>query len=317
MKSIGGYFELELQSGIEYHNTALKLNTCHNAFEHLLRSGKYSKVYIPYFTCHIMAETARKSGVEVEFYYIDNNFVPLFDFTRVTHDEVFLYTNYFGLCDKQVSYVAGLCGNLVLDNAQAFYTIPIPGVDTIYSARKYFGVPDGAYLYPSENVPSDLEQDYSLDRFLHLLGRIDKSAEEYLEIYRLNESILSNQPVKRMSQITQRLLQGINYEVIRETRRNNFKYLHTALGGFNSLGLNLETEAVPLVYPLLTARSELRAFLIRNKVYTPVYWPNVTKWCNEGEIEFYYASNLISLPVDQRYSGADMQRIIDLINKFM
>lgn len=35
---------------------------------------------------------------------------------------------------------------IILDNTQSFFQKPISGIDTIYSCRKYFGVPDGAYL---------------------------------------------------------------------------------------------------------------------------------------------------------------------------
>lgn len=48
--------------------------------------------------------------------------------------------------DEIVSY-AKEYKNLIVDNVQAFYTKPIEGVDTIYTCRKFFGVPDGGYLY--------------------------------------------------------------------------------------------------------------------------------------------------------------------------
>ena len=60
MKTLGGYFELELRKGDHYHKTAIKLNTGRNAFEYLLRAKQYQKVYMPYFTCDVMLEPIKK-----------------------------------------------------------------------------------------------------------------------------------------------------------------------------------------------------------------------------------------------------------------
>ena len=48
MKEIGGYFELELREGQEYHKKAIKLNTGRNALELILMVKQYKKVFIPF-----------------------------------------------------------------------------------------------------------------------------------------------------------------------------------------------------------------------------------------------------------------------------
>lgn len=40
---IGGYFELELKKGTDYHSKALKLNTGRNAFEYILKVKGYKR----------------------------------------------------------------------------------------------------------------------------------------------------------------------------------------------------------------------------------------------------------------------------------
>ena len=54
--------------------------------------------------------------------------------------------------------------------------------------------------------------------------------------------------------------------------------------------------------------------LINNKIYVATYWPNVLEQCNQGDIEFKFANNLLPLPIDQRYSIDDMNKIISIIN---
>ena len=61
-------------------------------------------------------------------------------------EDVFLYLiNYYGQLEK--NYVEELFAGhkrIIVDNAQDFFCKPIDGVDTIYTCRKFFGVPDGA-----------------------------------------------------------------------------------------------------------------------------------------------------------------------------
>lgn len=142
-KSIGGYFELELSKDVEYHNNAIRLNSGRSAFEYILRAKQYAKVFLPYYTCDVMLNSIKKLDLDVEFYHIDKNLFPIFDYSKVKSTDVFVYTNYFGVCDYQVKKVSMKCKNLIIDNAQAFFSKPLPGVDTFYSPRKFFGLPDG------------------------------------------------------------------------------------------------------------------------------------------------------------------------------
>ncbi len=315
---IGGYFELELPKRTEYHNdNVIRLNTGRNAFEYILRAKGYKKIYLPYYTCDSMLEPINKLTLEYEFYHIDESFKPIFDFSSIQLQEVFVYTNYFGVCDKQVSTVAKLCKNLIIDNSQAFFEMPLPGVDTFYSARKFFGVPDGAYLYTDKINELELEQDESFNRFRHLLGRIDVSAEAFYWNFKENDGSLSGQAIKRMSKLTQRMLQGVDYNSIAENRITNFRLLHKELEQFNKLKLNPKPDAVPLVYPFLCDSGlDLKDHLIANRIFTASYWPNVFSWTKKSDLEYVFAENVVNLPIDQRYNRNEMNRIIEKVRAY-
>src|SRR5690554_1029977 len=199
MKEIGGYFELELSGGQSHHPQAIRLNTGRNAFEYILRMKKYKKVYLPYYTCDAMMEPIAKLGLAHEFYSIDRTFSPYFDFSKILRDEVFVYTNYFGVCNTQVSEVRKQCDNLIIDNCQAFFAAPLPTTDTFYSPRKFFGVPDGAYLYTNGDSRNEWERDKSHGRFEHLLGRLEVDARTFYPFFLNNEASLGAQPIKKMS----------------------------------------------------------------------------------------------------------------------
>ena len=315
MNAIGGYFELELRQSGHYHQKAVRLNTARNSFEYVLRSRQYSKVYIPYYTCEVMLEPIDKLGIEVEFYHINESLEPI-STPLLKKNEAFLYTNYFGLKQQFVKHLAEVYGNqLIVDNAQAFYAEPIQGIDTFYSARKFFGVPDGAYLYTDKELTQELEQDVSSERMSHLLKRIDLEAEAGYQDFRKNDDSLCHQPIKRMSKLTDAILCGIDYESAKQKRRLNYAVLDKVLKDSNRIHLELDDEAVPMVYPYWTNDALLRQKLIANKVFVATYWPNVKEWTKERMLEFELAETVIPIPVDQRYGMKEMKLIEDIVLK--
>ena len=315
MDSIGGYFSLELPKCEEYHKDAIRLNTGRNCLEYILRVRGYKKVYMPYYTCEAVMEPINKLGIPYEVYHIDINFEIRDRFT-LKEGEALLYTNYFGLKQHYVEQLAEMVGSrLIIDNTQAFYAKHLTGIDTFYSCRKFFGVPDGAYLYCEKELDEDLEQDYSYDRLAHLLKRIDLSAEEGYKDYRQVEDGLDNLPIRKMSKLTQRLMKGIDYEAAAQRRRANYQMLHEALGKENNIDLPLEKDAVPMVYPFLVPEKGLREKLIENKIFVARYWPNVLDWTTKDDIEYLLACQMQPLPIDQRYGKEDMNRVLDIIER--
>ncbi len=313
MKGIGGYFELELNKGLEYHGQAIKLNSARNALEYILTVRAYKKVYLPYFTCDAVLKPIITLSLDYEFYQIDENFYPTCKNIDLDDKECLIYTNYFGLNDDSVLSVVKCWKNVIVDNAQSFYSQPLEGIDTFYSPRKFFGVPDGGYLYCDSSLLINLKFDQSFNRINHLIKRIDLSVEEGYADYLRNEIDINNLSIERMSNFTERILQSIHYDNIAVKRRKNFNYLHSALNIRNDLKLGQLNQEVPLSYPFLTNNKNLKSKLIENKIFTPSYWPNVQKWIGADSIEYYYSQCIIHLPIDQRLGEIEMNKILNLI----
>ena len=313
MEPIGGYFSLELPRFEEYHKNAIRLNTGRNCLEYILRARGYKKVYLSYYTCEVVLETFKKLGVSYEFYHIDINFEIRDSFT-LKSDEALLYVNYYGLKQRYVELLAEKTGErLIVDNTQAFYAEPIAGIDTFYTCRKFFGVPDGAYLYTEIKLDEQLEQDVSWDRMDFLNKRIDLGAEEGYGDFMESTKAFVGQPIKRMSKLTHRMMQGIDYKQIAQKRRANYLQLHDALGVSNTLSLSLEEDSVPMIYPYLVHVKALREKLIDKKIFVARYWPNVIGWTTKDDIEYHLAFQMQPLPIDQRYGEIEMNRIISII----
>lgn len=314
MHSIGGYFGLELKEDNHFHSgsNCILLNTGRNCLEYILKVNKFDKIYLPYFTCDVMLEPILKMKIAYELYHVDENLEPIFNFDEVACNEVFLYTNYFGLKDDYVKSLSFLGGNLIIDNAQSFFSKPLGSINTFYSARKFMGVSDGAYLYTTKFSDELLENDHSSNRLSHLFTRLDKSAEEGYAEFVINDLSLVNQPILEMSEFSKSVLKSLDYEFIKQKRLENYNFLNENLNDINKLKVLKNATQIPMVYPFWTDDSCLREKLIKNRIYCAKYWPNVKLW-NGSNLECEMTDNIIHLPIDQRYSLEDMKKIISYV----
>lgn len=312
MNAVGGYFELELAKNNQlYYSTFYAVNSCRNALLLLAKTKNYKKVYIPYYTCNVLEDVLINNKIEVEFYQIDQN-LEVVNFPENNKNEAILYTNYFGIKDYYIKKISTKYNHLIIDNAQAFFSAPINDLDTIYSPRKFFGVPDGGLLYTKtmlyiENYP----QDFSYDRCSHLLKRIEISPENGYDDFLKNDAILDKLTIMKMSKLTQSLLSQISYDKVKETRKSNFSFLHEKLRDLNELKIDVSNNLIPLVYPLLLKDGVvLKKKLIKNRIFVATYWPDVLNKVPNNSFENYLVNNLLALPIDQRYNKKEMDLIL-------
>lgn len=315
LKEIGGYFQLELQQKKQsFYDSLLHLNSGRSALMYILKARKYSKIYIPYFTCDAVLKPIVNLKISYEFYDVNNDLEPIFDFDIVKDNEAVILTNYFGIKSKYISRSYNKTKNIIVDNAQALFSKPINEIDTFYSPRKFMGIPDGGLLSSTIKYDEILEQGISYDKMIHLLKRIDLGAQAaYLDFQKV-ESMLEREEIMKMSHLTKSLLSSIDFEFVKEKRIENYTFLHNQLKQFNDLNLELSTECVPLVYPFKTQRTnEIRNLLLNENIFCAKYWPNVLDWCNENENSYKLTQEIIAIPIDQRYEQSQMDQIIKLI----
>ena len=315
IKEIGGYLELELNKGKHYHENAVYLNTARNCLEYILKIRNYKNIYVPNYTCDAIFEPIKKIDIKYHIYCINDDLEPAIE-PSLKNDEAILYINYFGLKNNIVKHLAEKYQKqLIVDNSQAFYDIPLNYIDTFYSARKFFGVPDGAYLYIDKKLNEECVLDVSFNKMLHLVKRLDLGPESGFSDFRNNEKRLENQSIKKMSILTNKLLENIDYEWVRKKRLHNFKYIDSLLSKLNEFKFKISDNCVPMVYPFKTKSIGIREYLIANKIFVPLYWRNNFI---DKDIKFNteLAKNIIAIPIDQRYDEKEMNHISQIILKF-
>lgn len=310
MKEIGGYFGLEELVSNEYYKELIPLNNGRNALLYILKVKKVKKVYIPYYLCNSISSMLMKNGYDFECYHIDSEFMPIFD-KILLQDEYIDVVNFYGqITDEKAMHLKQKYKNIILDNTQAFFQKPIRGIISIYSCRKFFGVPDGAYLSIDEKINFNIEVDVSKERMTHILGRYEGSASEYYNFFNYNDELYEFEPLKYMSKLTHNILGAIDYEKVRSIRNKNYAYLKNKLDKFNKL--KLRTPDGPFCYPFYIENGiEIRKALARKKIYIPMLWPNVLNDTTRNSVEFDYVSNILPIPCDQRYQIKEMIEIIN------
>ena len=309
MKEIGGYIELDTYTGKMLHGDGIRLNCGRNALAYIIRAKKIKKLYIPKYMCDSCDKVLADNDVEVVYYHIGTDFKPIIS----SWNGCLYVVNYYGQLSNE--YLKSLGVNIIVDNAQAYFQKPISGIDTLYTCRKFFGVADGAILYTNKQIDIAI-QDQSYNRMNFLLGRYDRTAGEFYQEYVDNNQLFKGEPIKLMSKLTENLLHGIDYEMVKKRRTENFTYLHQKFSAINKLSLSVPSG--PFMYPLyLTNGAKLRGKLQEKKIFIPTLWPNVCNLCSEIELEYDMAKNILPIPVDQRYGIDEMEYIVSVIENIL
>jgi hypothetical protein len=310
-KEIGGYLELERYSGSLYHDEAVPLNCGRGCLSYLIELRDIKEIWLPDYLCESVEEQCAVDQVNVKRYAVNRSFQP--NWETITADEGFLYlVDYFGLLrEETIDYALELFSDrLIVDETQGFFRLPRPQVDTLYTTRKYFGVPDGGFVYVDRLLERRLEKDESRTRMNYLLGRFERTASEFFSEAQENNEAVSVGYAREMSLITKNLLRSLDYDGIIARRESNYRFLERYLSQHNSL--EIEMPIGPFAYPFLVKDGpSARALMAAQKIYIPTLWPNVVVDLEVGEIAKEYATNILPLPVDQRYDKEDMRLIVD------
>ncbi len=317
-KEYGGYLPLELPVWEKEYFSEIperdfvRLDCGRSAFWYALKIIKPSKLYVPYLNCIYSTDPADALGIPYEYYFLDSDLVP--KNIHPKEDEAVIWINYYGNATKeQIIKVKELCSrtNLIVDNCHAFFSKPLEGVYNCYSARKFFGVCDGAYLV-KERIPKlELPLSESSNHMHFILSSIERGTNELYPENLKNEERLGKN-VKKMSKLSLRILSSINYDKIKSIRKRNLLCLHKNLEKYNSFNVNLESNT-HMYYPLLVLKDNIRQKIVERHIYTPTWWKHVPDYFEGEVLEKTLAKYMLMIPIDQRYSEEDMEDISKII----
>lgn len=314
-KTIGAHFSAvvcENKNSIKWDH---EYESARSALYALIVKLRPEYVWIPYYVCGAVIDAVSQSRTAIKRYNIDAEFQPVGDFSIGPNDFILL-VNYYGLCSSKIKQQLERFSRekVIVDCSQAFFDRDFDCLASIYSPRKFLPVPDGGAMFYKGDLPcSPSSNQDSIARYQCLLQRVADEPEVSREAYLASEHDFETVGMRRMSCFTRILIHSMDLEYFASKRRENFLTLDS-LKTVNDLFFDLE-ESVPLCYPLITKKAtDLRQYLNRQRVLTPMYWPNVQR---AGAFESRLISDAVFLPIDHRYDVDDMVRIASLVKIFL
>lgn len=315
-KEYGGPLPLELKklnNDFFPGHSYVALNSGRSAIAYAALSGGFKKVYIPYYTCKTVEAGLFDAGVEVLYYNIDEQFMPIEPEGGFDDTALFVYTNYFGIMTHvQQTDIITEHSHVLFDNTQGFFTAPARGTYSAYSCRKFFGVPDGAFLVGDNITHLDIKEGSSADTASFLFKALETGPDSSYELSKENEEHINTEGLCTMSPLTKALMESIDLESVNQRRIANFNILNEKLGRINELKPALENGA-PMVYPLLVEIEGVREYLVENKIFVPRWWRWIAESDKTNAFEKHLSKYLVPVPITQTYSSDDMNYIAEII----
>ncbi len=316
----GGFLPIELNPGNEYFTTyeqyLSRYNTVKAALSELIGSLGCEKIFIPYYYCPSTTVAIKKTGVEVNFYHIDENLKPI-DLPD-ENNSIVLLVDYFGICGDKVKEIAKTIKNaeVILDFAHDFYEEPVIGEHrhNIYSAKKFFGVPDGAYLISTKTLLHIELPSHASGYSEYLIKTYEEGTNAAYSLKKEVDNKLADN-YDCMSMLAIGLLMNVDFDRVKGQRLRNYYVLKEATSDYNELVL--PKHCVAYLFPfLLTGKGrELKKILIENKVFVPTLWVGEELKANGNKYELGMMNDCVFLPMDQRYSEEDMKYISLILEK--
>ncbi len=340
VKEIGSDFSIDLDLVFknERNNVvpgSILLFSGRDCISYLIKSLKLdsdSLVLLPSYLCSSVLIPFKENGVKYDFYKVDENLeVDVKDLSEKIEKKpsFVLIVNYFGFIQPKLNEVKSLCEKngvkLVEDNVQSFLTEHNPVGDFVFNSyRKFLSIPDGAYLF---GAIKDVELSDAPSKFVSYrsIAGFSKNISFLKEFWRKlfveSEDKLIDEHVRpaKMSSFSKYLLNKFDFDEIISKRRRNYFYLIGKLsnvGGVKVLYPELKKEVCPLGCPILVeSRDEVRNKLILNKIYPPVHWELPEDVGKEHEESWKLSGKILTIPIDQRYSIRDMDKVVEVFNK--
>ncbi len=310
---IGSFLELDLKRSGEFfrepEGNIARLNSGRSSIYHSLKLLKCSTIYMPFYICPEVKEFLTRKKIIIKYYNISDDFTPLLDSNEC--NSAVLIENFFGLfTDKQLREKSNKFSNLIIDNCAAFFCPPLSDTYTVYSCRKFFGVPDGSYLIGPDagSGVNTYPKDRSSETASFLLKRIEFGCSQVYHEKVKNEDRINNSDIFRMSDLTLGLMSSLDFEWIFRKRKENFKYASILYHKYNLIHPEdlVQEESIPLFYPLVIKDKELVRKLQKKKIYTGRRWESVLKDVKEDSFEAFLSSYMVPIPIDQRYGQAEL-----------
>lgn len=344
---IGGVFELDLGAVLEARDAPARFPqaqavTSGRTALAILAEEAPGPWLLPAYLCESVLQPLRRAGIPFDFYPVGGDLRPRLDelerSVEAQSPAAVLVVDYFGFPPSpedsaRLGALRETC--LVVEDCVQGSLVELPDAaggklgDAVFTSfRKYLPVPDGGLLIgpAPRNLPTAAASlgERLLGQLLRgtwVSGQAEGPEVEavFLGLLEAGEASLDEElPLEATSRLSERLIAGLDLREAASRRRANFTALIEALEGSAAVApllCELPAGVSPLALPVRIGggrRDALRAELVRRRIFCPVHWP-LPPEIDEDRFpeEHRLSSEMLGLPLDQRYEPADMQRLAD------
>lgn len=315
-------------------------NTGRSAIRGVLRQMKGKRALLPAYICQSVIQAFEQEHYAIDFYNINTDHsLDVDDIKRkcTPNSDVFFVMHYYGTLQNQndLTTIRNLCRMLsitiVEDTTHSILTkVQTIGDYCVASLRKWFALPDGGVAYSlSQNidaVPSNREMSFTNTRIAGMflkglyLNRLTDCNATYRKLFVEAEKMIAGESeILAISDFSKEIVKAFDTGRAAQKRKENAAYLYRFLNNplVKSVFQELNVGVCPFFYPLYVGnREKLRSYLNQNKIYCPVHWPIEDQRLSAYDTVRYISDHIISLPIDQRYSIADMAYLCRVINRY-
>lgn len=310
-KAIGGYNQIRLNN---IKNDLLPdvglFQSARAALYTYLKTAEIESIYLPTYICDSIIPCIQQLGIKIIWYSLDSKLLPT-TIPKLANNECLLIVNYFGMNYNLISKLNFQQNDkIIIDNSQSLFSPHIPGTTSIYSPRKFLGIPDGGWLVTELEVDRPNKVWNSEENISHLLMRDAGLVEEGYKKFIEAEAALNDFTPHQMSKLTKHLIRCSDVNEIKIKRRVNYEYLYNALQDINEINFPLD-DNVPLCFPLHFKEdiNPVHKKLVSNNIFTPRYW--IGKFNDSFSNTLY--QNTLFLPIDERVSFKQLDIICGLL----
>jgi dTDP-4-amino-4,6-dideoxygalactose transaminase len=333
---IGGFFGVELPTahgrGLDAFwslpsNPALQFANARSALAALLASARPARLWLPAYVCQSVAQAAAAAATPVSYFPVDESLQPEVRSLRsaARSGEMILALDYFGRAPHAefLDFVRQRDDLLFVEDACHAVDTGVAqwGRWCLRSPRKLIGVPDGGFLAPGDGIAAARCSipKFGLDTYQAACLRFEDENEQANPMWHAaNQGREAAEAVsaRRMSRLSRELMARLPVEPIAERRRANFRVLAGLLPEHRYLP-DEDPAFVPVGFPVrlrAEIRDRVRADLIASGIFPALHWnelPSPSTFRGAHRL----ATELLTLPCDQRYAPIDMQRVARILTE--
>jgi hypothetical protein len=303
--------------------------------EYLLDHG-VKRILLPSYLCPTIVTALERCGLTCDYYQINPDFsIDLDDLAQkaIFHQAVY-FINYFGFLHPPVvrNYLASLRQKGVIvveDNAQAGFTDHNTG-DFIFNSMRKLAPYDGGYLItafdvmpyvnkyqdrPNRRLPVIRKYRENLAAYLF---QGSGSYEDLVKMYELTETYYESDLVVEGDPQEQRQIERLDWQGIKQTRRDNYNYLLGLISGIPELSPvfpALQVGNMPLGLPVYVSglsRDWLFNELGNAGIGLTIHWYELLRdpRLNGNRVAVDMAGKILTLVIDQRTSHKQMDYLV-------